>query len=158
MSDKQSSQSGTPVPDERREGYLDLAEQLATHLQHHEKMAAEMKSGNLVLGNNKTLKEHWKDHEMLFEGHKQIIEAIAGKERRDVLTDEITYEGGMRQDVGALKLSVGKLEHQASNGGVNAKVKFSTSQKVTIAVVAIPGVAAAVVGVLALLQTLLERS
>jgi len=135
----------TDAPEERREGYIDLAQQLADHLDHHKQVEESMRSGSMVVGKNgKTLGETWKEHDDLFRGHQQIIEVIAGKEVRDPLTGETTIEGGMRQDITSLK-------HQAENGGVNAKVKWTTGQKLAVTI----GIPAATTVMVTVIQVVL---
>jgi len=140
------------MAEERREGYVALGKKLDDHIVRFDEYVAERKtreaellSGEFMLPNGRTLKEQVEEHEDLQEGQHLIIAAIAGKEVHDPLTDEVSFEGGLRQEIGDIRSDLKQLRYQASNGGVNAKVKFTTAQKVALGLVGVPAIASVVI-------------
>ena len=118
--------------EERREVHIDLQKAFQRHVE-------------LSL----QVQEDFQSHVDRFDQFEEdLLTVIAGP--KDPLTGE--REGGIRGDIGGLKLSVAQLEYKENNGGVNAKVKWSFWQKMMIAVVPF-----ATGGAFALMTTWLEN-
>lgn len=74
-----------------------------------------------------------------------LVTELVGVETVDPLTGNTHYEGGIRTEIGGLRETVGRLEYQAANGGVNARVKLTGKQRAAVITVAVPSLLAAVV-------------
>ncbi len=124
--------------EERREGHIDLQKEF----QHHVELSLQVQ-------------HDFQAHVDRFDGFEDdLLTVIAGP--KDPLTKK--REGGMREDIrvgavatGELQKAVARLEYKESNGGVNAKVKWTFWQKVGIT--AVPFVTG---GAFALMTTWLE--
>ena len=118
--------------EERRKGHVDLEKAFQDHV-----------------GLSLQVQQKFQAHVDRFDQFEDsLLTVIAGPE--DSLTG--IREGGMRGDIGELKLAVKRMEYKESNGGVNAKIKFSLWQKTILA--SMPFIT---VGVFALLQAWIEK-
>jgi len=142
------------MTEERREGYVDLGKKLDAHISRFDQFEEESKArasgladGTFKLHNGMTLVDVVEEHKTLQAGQveiveklDEIVEELVGVPIEDYLTGDVTYKGGMRQSMQA-------FEDQASNGGVNAKVKWTKTQTlaVTVGIPAITSVFVAVI-------------
>lgn len=130
------------------EPWDDLCDKLDAHIVRFDELADNLALGNIMLANGKTAAVMIEEHDLIMAGHNLLLDEVVGE--ADPLTK--IRSGGIRGDVGELKGAMYKLEHQAANGGINAKLKVTFWQKVAIATLPF-----ATAGAFAILQALIER-